>query len=994
MFRRIYIAAMCAVFAAAGAAAQDANGLSRHLEKGEELFDAGRYRAAQTELEKAREALSVDDKSEAMKLDYLLAVCAGRTDDEAAIDKLRKFEAEYPNSVYANEVRFAIADKLYGEGDYEQALAEFLRVDSPALPTSYQDEYNFKRGHSYFMLGDKVNSYASLRKVGRDSEYTPHARYYMAYVDYINGDYAVAKKGFEELAAVPAYAKIIPFYLLQIEYLQRNYDYVLREGDALMAATEGERKADIARIMAETWFIKGDYGKTISYMDVYRSAGGVMGRDESYMLGFSQYMFNEIGQAIESLAKASGPDDQLTQNASYHLGAAYLLSGNKRGAMQAFSMASGEDYNPDIKEDALFNYGKLQYELGGGVFNEAINILSKYIAQYPNTERTTQAREYLISAYYNSNNYEAAYEAIKLVPNPDNNIRAAYQKIAYFRALEYYNKGDFDMAYRLLDESLANRFNAKYTALTQFWKAEILFRKGDYKRAIPLYREYVSLAPKNEAEYTMALYNLGYAYFNTAQWGEARTWFDRFLASYTKRDNYRADALNRVGDLYYGNREFAKAQDSYSAAAALNTPERSYSQYSSAVAVGLAGNTNQKISRLGEIASKGQGDYVDDAVFELGNTYIALERFNDARGQMLAYIEKYPDGEHYLSALSQLGLIYQNLGNDAEALRYYSKVVDKAPASPQARAAMIAVRSIYVDMNDVDSYFEFAQKSGMETDVKAVERDSLAYTAAERVYLSNDLRKGAQALGDYVSKYPRGHFLPNAYYNLADSYVRLGDKPKAIEELAKLSDMYYNPFTVRGLEKLSALAYGEKRYEQAAEAYKKLAAAAVNPETVGEAWAGYLKSIKAVGDDRQLLAATNDVLAASGVPADVVKQAKSLKAGILMREGKKDDALTIYKELAGDSRSAEGAEATYYVIESQFEKGQYDTAEKAILDFAAQNTPHSYWLGKSFLVLGDIYVKKGDNFQARATLQSIVDGYSPADDGVVDAARERINNLK
>lgn len=994
MFRKIYIAAFLFVATAAYAGAQEESGLRRHLDKGVELFEAGRYRAAQTELRKARELLNLDTKPEAMQVDYLLSVSAGRIDEEGALDKLRAFQQQYPGSIYSNEVRFAIGDRLYQAGDYDGALREFTAVDNYALPTAYQDEYNFKRGHSFFMLGDNVNSYASFRQVGPEGEYWPHAKYYIAYIEYVNGDYAVAKRGFEELRNVPAYEKIVPFYLLQIEYLQGNYDYVLSEGDELLKSATGERQADIARIMAETWFIKGDYGKAIAYMNIYQRAGGQMGREENYLLGFSQYMVNDIAPAIASLSKASGPDDRLTQNASYHLGAAYLRAGDKRGAMQAFSMASASDYSPEIKEDALFNYGKLQYELGGGVFNEAINILNRYISEYPNSDRTPQAREYLVSAYYNSNNYDAAYEAIKLVSNPDNNIRAAYQKIAYFRALDYYNQGDFDMAYRLLDESRANRFNAKYTALTQFWKAEILYRRGDYRRAIPLFREYLSLAPATEPEYAMAQYDLGYSYFNMQQWGEAKTWFDRFLRSYPKRDSYRADALNRVGDIHYANREFRQALDNYNMAAAMGTPEGHYSQYSRAVTMGLMGNVNGKIEALSGIVSDNRGDFVDDAVFELGNTYIGRERYNDASVQMLKYVEKYPNGEHYLSALSQLGLIYQNLGDNASALRYYKMVVDKAPASPQARAAMIPVRSIYVDMNDVDSYFSFATASGMETDVRAVERDSLAYTAAERVYLSGDVSRGAEAMKDYVAKYPRGAFRPNALYYLADSYVRMGDNVKAIENLAALSNLYYNSFTVRGLEKLSSLAYAEKRYAQAASAYKKLAETAVNPETVGAAWSGYLRSAQAIGDDAQILAAANDVLAASGVPADVAKQAKSLKAGILMRGGDKQGALTLYRELAGESRTAEGAEATYYVIESMFENGQLDEAEKAILAFADQNTQHSYWLGKAFLVLGDIYVKKGDNFQARATLQSIVDGYSPADDGIVEAARKRINELK
>ena len=47
----------------------------------------------------------------------------------------------------------------------------------------------------------------------------------------------------------------------------------------------------------------------------------------------------------------------------------------------------------------------------------------------------------------------------------------------------------------------------------------------------------------------------------------------------------------------------------------------------------------------------------------------------------------------------------------------------------------------------------------------------------------------------------------------------------------------------------------------------------------------------------------------------------------------------------------------------------------------------------AFIVLGDIYRDKGDDFQARATYRSIVDGYSPADDGIVDEARQRIESL-
>lgn len=73
--------------------------------------------------------------------------------------------------------------------------------------------------------------------------------------------------------------------------------------------------------------------------------------------------------------------------------------------------------------------------------------------------------------------------------------------------------------------------------------------------------------------------------------------------------------------------------------------------------------------------------------------------------------------------------------------------------------------------------------------------------------------------------------------------------------------------------------------------------------------------------------------------------------------------------------------------------GKYDEAKELIFSFSDSNTRQSYWLAKSFLVLGDIYLKESDSFQARATYQSIVDGYSPSNDGIIELAKSKISNL-
>lgn len=969
---------------------------AQHSSRGFELYEAGQWRAAQTELLKERQKLtgSADDANEKMRIEYALAQCAALLGEPGALDMITTFMEKYPASIYGSELRFTAASMLFDEKRYEEAARGFANIDGSKLPTAQRDEYNFKTGYAYFMTGDHHTANKYLQQV-KQGVYLPHAQYYTAYMDYSGGNYAAAKRGFAKLTDDAQYRQLIPFYLLQIEFLEGNYGYVTANGDALLHASQGERAAEIARIIAESSFHEGDYGHTLAYLDSYCSNGGRMGREEFYLTGYSEYMCGQPARAVAALSRVVGPQDKLSQNAAYHAAAAYLELDDKRAAMQSFSIAAAGDFDAAIREDALFNYGKLQFELGGGVFNEAINVLSRYVAEYPRSSRTAEAREYLASAYYNSKNYEAAYNAIKLIPDPDNDLRAALQKISYFRAIDYYNSGNRTAAYAMLEESLRNKFTPKYTALTNFWMGEILYSQGDYDGAAKLYKQYIALARPQEKEYAMALYNLGYAYFNQQNWTEARSWFGKFNAAYTVRDSYRADALNRLGDMDFAQREFWKAIEKYDEAAKLNTPERYYAQFRRAVMLGHVDRQSRKIESLNEIINAGAGDYVGEAMLELGRTYIAAERFKDAATTMKRFTDNYPNSDKYIAALSELGLIYQNLGDDRTALGYYKTVVEKAPRSREATDAMLAIQNIYVDSNDVDSYFKFAAQSGVETDLSAVAQDSLAWTAAERTYtVSTKPDTRLKALRSYLDRYPRGLYRANALYYMGELHQNDGRTEDAIKAYAELAQLYQNEFTIRSLERLAVLYDKIKRHAEAAATYKQLSLTAVSPATVSKALDGYLAATAAAGNPDRTLAAADEVMATAGASADTKREARFIKAEVLAGRGRNTEAQAIYSELATETRTAVGAKSTLHVIEGLFAAGEYDKAQTMILDFASQNTPHRYELGKAFLILGDIYIKKGDNFQARATLQSIIDGYSPTDDGVIEAARKKIAALK
>ena len=66
-----------------------------------------------------------------------------------------------------------------------------------------------------------------------------------------------------------------------------------------------------------------------------------------------------------------------------------------------------------------------------------------------------------------------------------------------------------------------------------------------------------------------------------------------------------------------------------------------------------------------------------------------------------------------------------------------------------------------------------------------------------------------------------------------------------------------------------------------------------------------------------------------------------------------------------------------------------DDAEKQCYKVIEQKPSYNYWIAKSYLLLGDIFFAENDLFNAKATLQSIIDNYK-ADDDILPEAKTKL----
>ena len=130
------------------------------------------------------------------------------------------------------------------------------------------------------------------------------------------------------------------------------------------------------------------------------------------------------------------------------------------------------------------------------------------------------------------------------------------------------------------------------------------------------------------------------------------------------------------------------------------------------------------------------------------------------------------------------------------------------------------------------------------------------------------------------------------------------------------------------------------------------------------------------------------------VPPELDREAsyKSAKAYTELNDPAK--AIPLWRKLSADAKSLEGSEAKYMVCEYYFIENKLKEAENEVNDFIEKNSPHQYWLGKSFILLAHVYEKENDLFQATNTLKSILENYEQKGDGIVDEATRYLRILE
>jgi TolA-binding protein len=965
---------------------------NRLFYEAKQFFELQNYPGCADKIEAFKKQSS--DQDLLQEADYMMSYIAFAQGHVNSMDILEAYIDTYPDSRHRNEICFLLGSACFADEHYDMALYWMNESDIENLSRKQQEEYAFRMGYSLMQMGrmDEARSYfVRTRQLG--STYSEAASYYVAYINYATEQYDTALPEFTRLRNNPDYREMSLYYIAQIYYVQNQYDKVISSGEELLKEyPASDFKDEAYRILGSSYFQQGNQGKAFEFLRKYVDTALIPMRGELYLLGICYYNQGDYANAIETFSKVAAEDDALTQNSYLYLGQCYLKQGNKNNARMAFEYAASSVYDPQVQEAAMYNYALLIHETSFSGFGESVNIFENFLNKFPDSQYADKVNDYLAEVYLTSKNYESALSSINKIRNPGAKIQEAKQSVLFHLGALAFTNQETTKAIDYFDQAIAMGIRdrtAYYDAY--FWRGESWYKQDDFGKAASDYQFYLSNADRRTETYLLASYNLGYSYFKQKNYAQALTAFTQYA---TTEKNLSAaslaDAYNRIGDCRFQNRQFAAAEENYQKAASLQPSSADYTFYQRAFMMGLQQDHKGKIEMLDRlIQDYPTSQYIDAALYEKGRSFVMLDNSEMAASAFNRILADYPQSSFARKAGLQLGLLYFNNNQLDQAITAYKQVISAYAGSEEAKVAIQDLRSVYVEKNDIAAYTSYVNSLGGVVRIEINEQDSLTYFAAERSFTRGDYEGAQRSLRNYLSQFPRGAFSTNANYYLGAIAFQQKEYQEAKQRYGAVLASGDTKFREDALARTAEIQYFDKDYAAAMNSFIQLQAVAQSPDNRYAAQLGFMRCAQFTDNHREALRAADEMLKNARLSPEIEAEARSLRAKSYVALNEPARAEADWVILSKNTRTVYGAEAKYLLANLYFSRNELDKAEKELMDFIQKGTTHQYWLARGFVLLADVYIKKGDVTQARLYLTNLQNNYK-ANDDIAGMIEERL----
>jgi len=964
-----------------------------HYREGLELLTNKKYGAARLAFTQYLEA----GKDPVKRADarYYIAYCSIQLDNadaEALVEQFIRANPHHPKSAIAY---FELGNLKYENKDYREAIRYYEKMHFPALDGKQTAEARFRLGYAHFTLQQFDEAYAQFNELKHyDNQYQYASSYYAGYINFQNGEYNRALYDFKRAGENDYYARIVPELIMKVYYKQGRTNELVEYGETMLADDAVKKSSDFYLYLAEGYYQQKDYEKAATYFDTYDNA--TRSKAEAPVLLRMADARQKTGQpekAIDDLKSLAVLEDTTGQLAAYNLGELYVETNQLAYAASAFRTAFEKSYLNDLSKDALFQYAKVNYEQGN--YKEAISSFEMYSKQFGATDHQEEINEMLTDAYFKTNNYDAAIDYFDRMNFKTDKVKRAYQKITFQQGAALFNAERYYDAIELFDKSEEYPIDESTFLKTLFWKAETFYLMGQYDDAKNAYSRVFQIDPRGESqEYLKSRYGIGYVYFNEKQYDKALDHFKYYVGQLALSDrtlNYN-DAVLRLADCYYTTKQYQAALQTYDRAIEANPAISDYAYFRKGVIHGL-NNELQAANRNFDmvINNYSRSTFIDDAVFQKATFNLQSGAYDTAIKWFSTLIDNYPQSKFVPYGLKSRALAYANQGNHQGSADDYKNIINNYAQHPAAEDALLGLQQELVAMGRSDEFSRFVNAYKNANPGKS-NLENIEFESAKTLYFEQKYNRATEAFEAFIRNYPNSGMQTEAKFYAADADFRSGNLLDALDRFNAIADKKLFSKHTRVIERMGEIHMQMGDYEESVKYYRQLEDIAANNKERYRAWEALMEGYYKLNVYDSVDHYANAILDKGLIAASSENKALLYLGKSAYDRGYLEAAIDYFLTTLNTAKDQYGAEAQYHIGLIHYQQNKYQKSLETLFDLNNNFGVYQDWIGKSFLLIAENYIAMEEDFQAKATLESIIANAN--DPELKKKANQKLNYLK
>lgn len=953
------------------------------------LFHQKQYQAAQTLFTQVKQ--NAPDPETQANSAYYEANAAVRLNQVGADRLMEDFVENYPTSTKRSSAYLDVADYYFENGKYPYALKWYNKLDQSTLSGKDRERFDFNMGYSLYSGGKAKEAESYLTRVSNSTTYGSQAKYYMGYIAYQQDDYETANQRFDQITDQAILSDKLSYYQADMNFKLGNFDQAINLAKQQLPKSDRQEISELNKIIGESYFNQGKYAEAIPFLEAYKGKKGKWSNTDFYLLGYCYYKQEDYANAIQQFNKIIGGTNSVSQNAYYHLAECYLKLDKKQEALNAFRNASQMEFSEEIRKDAYLNYARLSYEIGNA-YEPVPKVLTTYLERYPNSSEKSEIQELLVDSYITSKNFSGALALLEA--NRNYASKETYQKVAYFRALELFQEARYEEANEHFRKSLDYPANGMFEALARYWKGETAYLLNRFDEALKDFTAFRQHPQANTTKpYTDLDYQLGYTCFKLKDYASAAAYFKKYTEARGSGDR-ATDAYARLGDSYFVTSNYWPAMEAYNKVlSSSGSPEKDYAALQKALCYGFVDRENTKLEELGTFASRfPQSTLNDDALFELGNSYVQENQQSEGLQAYDRLIKGYPGSSLVPRALLRQGLVHYNAGRNEEALTKFKTIARDYGNSQEAIQAVATAKLIYVDLGRVNEYAQWVQ--GLDfVEITDAELDNASFESASKQQLEGKSEPALKGYENYLKEFPGGLHSLQAHFNLAQLYFGKGEKDKSLPHYLAVADNGTSEYTEQALTRVCEIYSGKSDFEKALPYLQRLESTAEIVQNRTFAQSNLMKGYYTRKEYKNTLTYADKVLAAPQVDARIRSDAHIMIARSAMNTGDEARAMEAFAEVRKTDGGEAAAEAWYYDAYFKRTSGDLEGSNVSVQKLAREYASYKQWGGKGLILMAKNFHGLEDAYQATYILESVIENFSQFPE-IVAEARDELSRIK